>query len=102
MEKFLTKPEIAELREEHRLERNSRYADRIKAILLLNSGHTPAKVAEYLLMDEKTVRKFFRMYEEGGLEELCMDEYRGGVSYLSIEQQDELERELREKIYPTA
>ena len=48
MKTFLTSAEIEELKAEHRAERNSRYADRIKAILMLDSGVSAAKVAEYL------------------------------------------------------
>jgi len=84
---FLSKEEIAE--------RKSRYADRIKAVLMLNSGYPAATVAECLLLDEKTVRKYLKRYLEGGLEGLCIDWHRGRESSLSIEQEDALIAELR-------
>lgn len=102
MKDFLSQAEIAELKADHRAERELRYGDRIKAVLMLNSGLSPSKVAEYLLLDEKTVRKYLDRYLEGGLEGLCVDWYRGRVSALSIEQEDSLKAELRSKIYPTA
>lgn len=101
MGQFLSKNQIVELKAEHRVEDHARYADRIKAILLLDAGLSSAKVAEYLLLDEKTVRNYRRMYDEGGIEELCTDEYSGSKSLLTEVQLDELEKELRGKIYLT-
>ena len=101
MKDFLSAEEIAELKADHRAERESRYADRIKAILMLNSGLGAAQVAEYLLLDEKTIRSYLSRYLEDGLEALCNDWYRGRQSALSLEQLDELEAELRSKIYPS-
>lgn len=98
---ILTKQEIEELRDEHRLEDKARYADRIKAIVLLGNGWKAAMVAEALLLDEKTVGNYRRLYEEGGLDSLCSDEYVGSRGQLSEEQLDELEKALREKIHPT-
>ncbi|MEI8285277.1 MAG: IS630 family transposase [bacterium] len=101
MVEFLSEKQKRELKAEHRLEDKSRYADRIKAILLLDSGYTAAKVAELLLMDEKSVGNYRRRYEDGGLEELCVDEYDGKSCRLDESQLDELEKELRSKIYLT-
>lgn len=98
---ILSAREIEELRREHRAERNARYADRIKAVLMLNMGLPAAKVAEYLLIDEKTVGNYRRLFEEDGLDGLCVDEYVGKASKLDGAQLDELEEELRSKIYLT-
>ncbi len=92
--------EIAELKADHRAERESRYADRIKAVLMLNSGVSASKVAEYMLLDEKTVRKYRQRYLEGGVEELCSDWHRGRESRLTLEEEDKLIEELLSKIYP--
>lgn len=101
MKGFLTAKEIAELKEDHRSERESRYADRIKAILMLNSGLPAEKVSEYLLLEQKTIRRYKKQYLDGGLEELCTDWYQGRKSLLSVEQQDKLVAELKSKIYPS-
>ncbi len=66
MNGFLSVSEIAELKQDHRAERESRYADRIKSILMLNSGLSAQKVAEYLLLDEKTVRSYRERYLADG------------------------------------
>ena len=90
MKDFLSADEIAELKADHRAERKLRYGDRIKAVLMLNAGYGAATVAECLLLDESTVRKYLKRYLDGGLEELCIDWHRGRESTLSIEQEDAL------------
>ena len=62
MKDFLSKAEIEKLKAEHRMERELRYGDRIKAILMLDSGVKASKVAEYLLLDEKTIRTYHQKY----------------------------------------
>ena len=51
---FLTREQREELLSELRLERNRKYADRIRVILLLDKGKSAAKIAEYLFLDETT------------------------------------------------
>jgi len=101
MKDFLSGKEVEELKADHRAERQSRYADRIKAVLMLNSGYSASMVAECLLLGEKTVRRYREMYLEAGLEGLCGDYYTGRGSFLSLTELDELEEELKSKIYPT-
>jgi len=52
----LSKGKIAELERFHRLLRDKRQADRVKAVLALSKGWSPGQVAEILLFDEKTSR----------------------------------------------
>jgi len=52
----LTFQQITSLKALHRLQRDRRFADRIKAVVLLGSGWTVTQVAEVLLVDEKTIR----------------------------------------------
>lgn len=99
---FLTEEQIQELRSDHRVEEKRRYADRIKSVLMLDKGLSVKEVSEYLLLDEKTVRRNLERYEEDGLEGLCNDEIYGKQSRLSLEQEDELIAELRSKIYLSA
>ena len=99
MEKFLTKKERKELELAHRLESSLRYGDRIKAVLLLDSGWEVQKIAEALLIDTNTVRRYKKLYEYGGVEKLCSDNYLGRQSSLSVEEEDLIREELRRKIY---
>jgi len=96
---FLTSKDIAELKQDHRAEEKRRYADRIKSVLLLDEGMKASEVARILLLDEKSVRRYRELYEEGGLEGLCIDEIVGKRSRLSLEQEDQLIKELKSKIY---
>jgi transposase len=98
---FLSKKEIRELKTDHRAERDSRYADRIKSILMLNEGVPVAKIAHYLLLDEKSIRNYRDRYSDGGLEALCNDSYYGRKGILNKSELAMLENELRSKIYPT-
>ena len=98
---FLTKEQRKELLSELRLEKNRKFADRIRVILLLDKGKPVLKIAEYLFLDETTVRNYEKRYKEGGLEKLVNDYYLGRSAYLSVEEQKRLIVELESKVYPT-
>lgn len=102
MGKFLTNKERQHLIEAHRLERNLRYGDRIKAILLLDANWQVSDIAEALLLDPSTISNYKSRYDTEGANALFNDNYRGRVSELSDEQKDELVSELRSKIYLSA
>ena len=101
MEGFLTEKQKKELLSELRLERNRKFADRIRVILLLDRGKSATKIAEYLFLHEGTVRNYEKRYKEGGLEGLIIDYHIGRSAYLSLEEQKKLVLELESKIYPT-
>ena len=99
MTKFLSRQQRNELLEEHRLEHNKRFADRIKTILLLDRGWSSREVAEVLFIDESTARRYRKVYEVGGLEELIEDGYTGGTTKLALYQEKELATHLQDYIY---
>jgi transposase len=99
MEGFLNKRERDELRMAHRHESLVRYADRIKAVLLLDSGWPVSKIEEALLLDGKTIRKYEELYKTKGLDGLCNDNYHGRACSLTEKEQGELCQALRSKIY---
>ena len=101
MEGFLTEEQKKELLSELRLEKNRKYADRIRVILLLDKGKSATKISEYLFLDEGTVRNYKNRYTEGNLEGLLNDYHTGRSSYLSPKEQKELIVELESKVYPT-
>ena len=59
MSRFLTKQERKALEQELRLERYARFSDRIKCILLLDSGKTSESIAEYLFLSRNTVTNYY-------------------------------------------
>ena len=101
MEPFLTREQREELLSELRLEKNRKFTDRIRVILLLDAGESAADIAKFLFPHEGTVRNYEKRYKEGGLEKLVNDYYTGRSAYLSPEEQSKLTVELESKVYPT-
>jgi transposase len=94
--KFLSDEAEVILRAQHRLERDRRVADRIKAILLYNDGWTPPKIAKVLMIDESTVRRHLDEYEET---HKLKPENGGSKSKLDEAQRDELVEHLEDHTY---
>src|ERR1700694_4003912 len=64
-----------------------RIARRANAIVLLDKGWSCAKVASALLLDDDTVRGWYRAYESGGLNGLSSFGHEGSVCRLAEDQQ---------------
>lgn len=94
MPDFLTTEQELELRQKHRKEKDKKLADRIKAILSLNAGEDYARVARILLLDEITLRRYVKQYQEKGVVGLLECGYKGGKSRLTKKQEDELKQYL--------
>jgi transposase len=67
-----------------------RFARRANALLLLDKGWSCVEVAEALLLDDETVRDWFKLYEESGVGGLTRFEVGGSVSQLSQAQEEAL------------
>jgi transposase len=81
---------------------DKRTADRIKAILLVDKGYTYQQIEEILLIDERTLGRYKKIYLEKGVVGLISDNYSGGVYKLSEDQRKILAIELDSKPYATA
>ena len=79
----LSEKQRANLRREHRRTRERRQADRIKSLLLLDDGWTYEEIAEVLLLDDETIRRWEKCYLECGLEQLQQDNYQGSEGKLT-------------------
>lgn len=101
MSRFLSKRERASLLAEHRLERDSRFSDRIKTILLLDDGESYEAIAKFLFIDDATVRRYFKLYQKQGLEGLLALNHLGSQSKLSDIETSELREHLNTKAYST-
>ncbi len=77
---------------EHRLAR------RANALVLLHRGKSCEEVAENLLLDDDTIRTWFRLYEEDGIEGLAGFGHEGSTCRLSVEQQDKLKKWITETL----
>jgi transposase len=98
MRTHLTKKQRSKLHHAHRQESLARYAYRINTILLLDAGWSTRKISEALLLDPNTIRRYEKLYEEGGVELLCSDNYGGRECNLSEEEREELKTELKSRI----
>lgn len=93
---FLNDNERAQLREQHKRERDGRMRDRIKAVLLSDKGWTPQQIAEALLISDQAVRNHLLDYNT--FRKLCPNS-GGSEEKLSFEQSQKLEAHLQEYIY---
>jgi len=98
---FLSKKARSELLEELRLERYSKYSDRLKTILLLDEGKSYKSISDYLFITERTLRNYKNNYLEGGIEQLIMDDYNGKECRLNKEKLSELRSHLSQNLYRT-
>jgi transposase len=97
---FLTEAEYAELKAKHRKERDGKTRDRIKAVLLADTGWTYRKISEVLFLDEETVSKHVDEYiTEGKLKNAPCG---GSESKLSPAQTTELIEHLEKVTYTKA
>jgi transposase len=99
MSQLLTPTQRAELLSHHKAERMRRFADRIKAVLLIDSGWTYEEVAEALFLDDATVRRYLQAYQAEGVTGLVKDAYKGGVSKLTAFEENELVQHLLQVTY---
>ena len=59
---FLNDHERAQLKLQHKQERDGRVRDRIKAVLLHDKGWSPQQIAEALLISDQAVRNHIEDY----------------------------------------
>ena len=67
-----------------------RLARRANALVLLDDGMSCEAIAKVLLLDDDTIRAWYRLYEEDGIEGLTNFSYEGSACQLSGEQQEKL------------
>ena len=67
-----------------------RLARRANALVLLDKGMSCQSVAEVLLLDNDTIRTWYQLYQEDGIEGLASFGHEGGTCRLTAQQQDKL------------
>lgn len=93
---FLNDRERAQLRIQHKQERDGKVRDRIKAVLLYDRGWSPQEIAEALLISDQAIRDHVEDYKASNKLTL---ESGGSEEKLSREQSEQLEAHLREHTY---
>jgi len=101
MSGFLTNGQVAEYKRMHK-GASSEKRDRIKAILMLNSGYSQNEIAEVLLLDESTIWRWFNLFKRSGIHALLKDNHKGGSTKLTGDQIADLDSHLSDKIYKDA
>lgn len=93
--KFLSSSDRVELercvrrhREDHGIAR------RANAILLLDDGESCAQIAKFLYVDDDTIRCWYKIYRRDGWEALSCDDWRGGHSLITNDQETKLSQWL--------
>lgn len=97
---FLTPQERIDLKKRHRSEKDRRAGDRIKAILLLDKGWTFEEVAEALLVDDDTIRRHLKEFQDS--KKLENNKSPGRSSLLTKEQTEEVVEHLKATTYVKA
>ena len=68
-----------------------RLARRANALVLLDDGISCAVIAKMLLLDDDTVRAWYSLYQEDGIEGLASFGHEGGICRLNADQQGKLQ-----------
>lgn len=101
MKSFLTQGQVLILKTAHKLQKEKRLADRIKAILYLNYGLTVVETAKLLMIDEVTLYRWKDKFLESGIDGLLEMKYSGGQSKLTVVQEQQLKKYFQIHTTPT-
>lgn len=91
---FLSDFQRTELKSAHKKCKDKRFADKVKAVLLLDKNFSAEQVAEILLLDDDTVRNYKKLFLEFGVNALLSDKNNGSAPKLSTTQLHDLEQHL--------
>lgn len=93
--------QIALLKKRHKTEKNGDVRDRIKAVILRNSGWSEEKIAEALLIHIDTVKRHLKDYHDSERKKLKSDN-GGSISKLNDTQTSQLLEHLEAHTYTKA
>ena len=102
MKSFLTEGQVLTLKLAHKQQREKRLADRIKAVLSFNAGYSASQIVSILLIDEVTLYRWVKRFQESGIDGLLEMKYAGGKSKLTLIQQEQLKKYLEIHTLATA
>lgn len=99
---YLTDQQRSDYKQMHKRCKKKHFADRIKSILALDRGHSFEEIAQWLMIDDTSVRRWHEQFLEGGIEALLKDDYQGSESKISMQEQKELVMHLEQYTYLSA
>ncbi len=84
---FLNPYQVTAIKQVHAMHRDNQIkSDWIKSILLLNKGFSCDEIAELLLVDDTTVRRWHKIFSANGIKTLLKGYYSRGTSKLSTDE----------------
>lgn len=86
----------------HKSCKERRKADKIKAILMLDKGYSYQEISSILMLDDSTIRDYYKIYKDFGISELISDNNKGTSKSLTEEQIRRLKIYLNHRIFSTA
>jgi transposase len=95
----LTSSQREEIKQLHRFCKQRRFADRLKALLLLDKGFSCVEVGHILLLDDDTVRGYANQYLNQGAQSLLSDNNKGTSPFLKLGQLELLDLHLSDNVY---
>ena len=96
MKNFLSETEKAQLKAQHKKERDKRVCDRIKAVLLYDKGWNYQQIADALLLSDEVVKIHINDYRTS---QKLKPENGGSCGKLSKQQKEELVDHLKKHTY---
>jgi hypothetical protein len=75
MSYHLTKEQIQKLKKQYYKNRGHRFVNRIRVVIAFAHGYTVSELALIFILDCDTIRRYSRLYKEGGIKGL-VEEYR--------------------------
>jgi transposase len=95
----LSQKERARIKKLHRSCKQRKHADKLKAILMLDTGFSCVEVGKILLLDDDTIRTYRNTYLNQGAESLLSDNNNGTTAFLRTQQLESLEKHLTDNVY---
>ena len=96
---YLTDEEIKLLKAFHKKVKDRKIADKVKCVVALAQGFSFDDIANILLIDERSARRYFETYNKGGLELLCKMKEATAKTKLTEDEIELLKEELRQNCY---
>ena len=75
-----------------------RLARRANALVLLDDSMSCAAIAKVLFLDDDTIRTWYQLYQQDGIEGLAGFGHEGGICRLTVEQQNQLKTWINETL----
>ena len=98
----LSSKQLLELENAEKQIKQPQLIKRIQSVKLRNKGMTNIEIGKFLLHSDQTISNWAQTYKTKGLQALLQWNYKGKVSILTLEQQEELKNRNSEKPFEKA